>query len=175
LAQSDLHITGSVYPFKVKRPDGEEIQLDTFKGKVVLIVNTASRCGRAPQLRSLESLYQKYKGQGFIVVGFPSNDFSQEPLEGTALQEYCEINYGVSFLIMDKIHVRGSNAHPLFQFFSDKKKNGRIATTPRWNYYKFLVGRDGKVIDSFWTYRGPLNKKIIRAIETALSVETISK
>lgn len=159
----------SIYQFKVTTLQGKEISLEDYKGKVILIVNTATRCGRRGQLEDLEKIYQKYKDKGFVVLGFPSNDFAQEPLNGEAIQEYCEINFGVTFPMMNKINVRGENADPLFKFFSDKNKNGMIERTPRWNFYKFLIGKDGKVIDSFWTYRKPTNKKITSAIENALN------
>lgn len=159
----------SIYQFKVKTLQGKEISLEAYKGKVILIVNTATRCGRRGQLEDLELIYQQFKDRGFIVIGFPSNDFAQEPLNGEAISEYCSINYGVTFPMMNKINVRGENADPLFKFFSDKNKNGIIERTPKWNFYKFLIGRDGKVLNSFWTYRRPVNKKIITAIEKALA------
>ncbi len=158
----------SIYQFKVTTLQGKEISLEAYKGKVLLIVNTATRCGKRGQLEDLETIYQKYKDRGFSVLGFPSNDFAQEPLNGEAIQEYCSINYGVTFPMMNKINVRGENADPLFSFFSDKNKNGVIARTPKWNFYKFLIGKDGFVRDSFWTYRRPVNKKITDAIENAL-------
>lgn len=159
----------SIYQFKVTTLQGKEISLEDYKGKVILIVNTATRCGRRGQLEDLEKIYQKYKDKGFVVLGFPSNDFAQEPLNGEAIQEYCSINYGVTFPMMNKINVRGKNADPLFKFFSDKNQNGAIERIPKWNFYKFLIGKNGKVLDSFWTYRKPTNKKITSAIENALN------
>lgn len=159
----------SIYQFKVTTLQGKEISLEDYKGKVILIVNTATRCGRRGQLEDLEKIYQKYKDKGFEVLGFPSNDFAQEPLNGEAIQEYCSINFGVTFPMMNKINVRGENADPLFKFFSDKNQNGVIERIPKWNFYKFLIGKNGKVLDSFWTYRKPTNKKITSAIEKALN------
>lgn len=162
-------MNNSIYQFSVSTLQGKEISLEEYKGKVILIVNTATRCGRRGQLEDLEIIYQKYKDKGFVVIGFPSNDFAQEPLNGEAIQEYCAMNYGVTFPMMNKVHVRGEKAAPLFQFFSDKNKNGAIERIPKWNFYKFLIGKDGKVITSFWTYRRPVNKKITTAIEAALN------
>lgn len=161
----------TIYQFTVKDLQGKEVPLANYKDKVLLIVNTATRCGEVPQLSKLESLYQKYKNQGFEVLGFPSNQFAkQEPLDGEAIAEYCQINYGVSFKMFDKVDVRGSNAHPVFQFFYDKKQNGRIAARPWWNYYKFLIDRNGHVVDYFITYTYPNSKRLQRAIEKSLGI-----
>ncbi len=158
----------TIYGFTTKTLQGKEIALDAYRGKVLLVVNTATGCGQSPQLESLEALYRKYKDNGLVIIGFPSDSFAQEPREGEEIAEYCSVNYGVSFPMMQKVQVRGENADPVFQFFANKKANGKIARIPKWNFYKFLIGRDGKVIDAFWTYRKPTNKKIIRAIENAL-------
>lgn len=158
----------SVYSFATKTLQGKEISLSDFRGKVLLVVNTATGCGQSPQLTALEKLYQEYKDRGLMVIGFPSDQFNQEPLEGNSIQEHCSINYGVTFPMMEKVMVNGKNAHPLFKFFNNKNENGAIQAHPRWNFYKFLIGRNGEVIDYFWTYRQPGNKKIRAAIEKAL-------
>jgi len=165
----------SIYGYKIKTLQGNEISMDVYKGNVLLIVNTASECGRTPQLEDLEMLYKKYRASGLMVLGFPSNDFAQEPLEGEALKEFCEMNYGVTFPILEKVNVNGQNAHPLFHFFADKQLNGKTSRPPKWNFYKYLVGHDGQLIDSYWSYRRPKNRKIIRAIEKALSAADASK
>lgn len=163
----------TIYGFTARNSAGKEILFDQFKDKVLLIVNTASGCGHTPQLAELEEIYQRYKNSGLIVIGFPTDQFSQEPLEGKAIDEFCSVNYGVTFPIMEKCKIKGEHAHPIFQFFADKKQNGKISSAPYWNFYKYLIGRDGKVIDYFFTYRHPTNKKITRAIEKALSINPI--
>ncbi|MBK7567659.1 MAG: glutathione peroxidase [Bacteroidetes bacterium] len=164
----------TIYGFTARNSAGKEILFDQFRDKVLLIVNTASGCGHTPQLAELEEIYQRYKNSGLIILGFPTDQFSQEPLEGKAIDEFCSVNYGVTFPIMEKGNIKGEHAHPLFQFFADKKQNGKIKSSPYWNFYKYLIGRDGKVIDYFFTYRHPTNRKITRAIEKALSVKTTS-
>ena len=161
----------TIYGFTARNSAGKEIGLNQFKGKVLLIVNTASGCGHTPQLGELEEIYQRYKNDGLQIIGFPTDQFSQEPLVGKAIDEFCSVNYGVTFPIMEKGNIKGEHAHPLFQFFADKKQNGKIKSSPYWNFYKYLIGRDGKVIDYFFTYRHPTSKKIVRAIEKALSVK----
>lgn len=160
----------TIYPYTSTLLNGKEISFDQFRGKVILVVNTASRCGHDYQLGMLESVYKKYKDQGLVIVGFPSDQFAQEPLDSEGIAEHCSINYGVTFPMMQKIKVRGQDAHPIYRFFADKKLNGAISSKPKWNFYKYLIGRDGQVIDYFWTYRKPDNAKFIRAIERALKV-----
>jgi len=167
-------VDNTIYQFKFITTSGKEITTAELSGKVVLIVNTATKCGHTPQLETLEALYHKYKDSGLLILGVPSDQFAQEPLEGENISEYCSINYGVTFPMLQKTPVRGEHAHPVFTFFADEKKNGKIASTPKWNFYKYLIGRDGKVIDYFWTYRKPDNKKIIRAIEKALAEKPIA-
>ena len=163
----------SIYELRAKNMAGEEISLEKYRGKVVLIVNTASKCGQAPQLEKLEELYQDYKKDGFVVLGFPCGQFAgQEPLEGEDIAEYCQINYGVSFPMFDKVDVRGPNTHPVFRFMASRQKNGKFSVRPWWNYYKFLVGRDGKVIDYWITYTQPDVPRIRKTIEKALAVGT---
>lgn len=160
----------TIYPFSANKLNGQPFSFEQLRGKVVLVVNTASKCGHDYQLGMLEELYRTYKDRGLMIIGFPSDQFAQEPLDSSGIAEHCSINYGVSFPMMEKIKVRGKMAHPLYQFFADKKANGVLSNTPKWNFYKFLIGRDGKVIDYFWTYRKPDNKKFRMAIEKALAV-----
>ncbi len=159
----------TIYQFVVKTLADEEFSLSAYRNEVLLIVNTATKCGHAPQLEQLETLYQRYKNKGFTVLAFPSAQFNQEPLEGKAIGEYCSKNYGITFPMLQKIQLRGDDAHPLYKFFADKRLNGKIASKPRWNYYKYLIGNDGKVIDYYVTWLSPSSKKITRAIENALT------
>ena len=159
----------TIYQFKVKNLAGQEVSLADYEGKVLLIVNTASKCGLTPQLKGLEALYQKYKDRGLVVLGFPSNDFGgQEPLEGAQISEFCTKNYGVSFPVFDKVSVKGDATCPLYQFLSDEARNGKVSAKPMWNFHKYLVGRDGKVVDYFASTTAPDAEKIAKAIEAIL-------
>lgn len=159
----------TIHQFTVKNLAGQEVDLEDYKGKVLLIVNTATECGFTPQLDGLEKLYKKYKDRGFEILAFPSNDFAgQEPRDGDAIQNFCEKNYGVSFPFFEKVHVKGSNKAPIFEFLSNKKQNGKVSSTPKWNFHKYLVDRDGKVVDYFYTFTKPEAKRLKRAIEKLL-------
>lgn len=159
----------NVYDFTVKDLSGKTVPMKEFAGNVLLIVNIASGCGQAPQLSALETLYQQYKSKGFFVIGFPSNQFKQEPLQGKEISQLCSEYYGVTFPIMEKIQVRGKETHPLFNFFADKKQNGKFSSRPYWNYYKYLIDRNGNAVDYFFTYRKPLSGKITEMIEEELT------
>lgn len=159
----------TIYSITGTTLSGRNFSFDQYKGKVLLVVNTASKCGHDYQLGLLEDLYKEFKDQGFEIIGFPSDQFAQEPLEGEAIAEHCSINYGVTFPMMAKTKVRGADAHPLYKFFADKKANGKFSNRPKWNFYKYLIGRDGKVIDYFWTYRKPNNPVLRKAVQNALA------
>ena len=134
-----------------------------YKGKTLLIVNTASYCGFTPQFEALEALYAKYKEKGVVVLGFPSHDFNQEDKDEGKTAELCELTYGVKFPMFEPISVRGDDADPLYRILA--KESG---TTPKWNFYKYIVNRDGKVVDSFNSMTKPDSKKLIKALEAAM-------
>ena len=160
----------SIYQFQVKNANGKTVPLSDYKGKVVLIVNTASECGFTPQFAKLEALYQKFKDDDFIILGFPANDFSdQEPNDAHGAEEFCQINYGVSFPMMEKVHVKGSEQHDLFHFFSMKKENGNFSSTPKWNFHKFLVNKHGEAVDYFYTPTNPDGSKVRKAVKKLLA------
>jgi glutathione peroxidase len=160
----------SIYQFDIKKIDGEEISLSKYKGKVLLIVNTASQCGFTPQLKDLAALKNEFKDADFEILGLPSNDFGgQEPLDGVAIAAFCE-NYGSNFPVFDKIRVRGPYAHPLYKFFSDKKENGKFGSVPRWNFHKFLIDKDGMVQDFFYPFTKPNTSKVKKKIQRLLAV-----
>jgi glutathione peroxidase len=160
----------NIYNISVDEIGGKAKKLADYKGKVLLIVNTASKCGFTPQFEDLEALYQDYKDKEFEILGFPSNQFQdQEPLEGEALNEFCQINYGVTFKIFDKVEVKGDKAAPLFQYLSNKDLNGNINSTPKWNFHKFLVNKDGEVVDYFYTITNPNSRKVRKAIDKLLA------
>lgn len=130
--------------FKIETLSGDDFDLKQFKGKKVLIVNTASKCGLTPQYEKLEALYQKYKEKGLVIIGFPANDFlSQEPGSDKEIASFCKQNYGVSFPMMSKISVKGDDMHPLYQFLTQKSKNGVSDSKVAWNFQKYLIDKNG--------------------------------
>jgi glutathione peroxidase len=139
----------SLYDLSAKLNNGEDKKLSDYKGKVLLIVNTASECGFTPQYQGLQEIYERYKGRGFQVLGFPCDQFGhQEPGSDRDIQSFCETNYGVSFPIFSKIEVNGENAHPVFQFLKSKK-GGLLGDGIKWNFTKFLVDNEGNVVDRY--------------------------
>jgi glutathione peroxidase len=140
----------SVYDFTASTLDGKPKKLVDFKGKVLLVVNTASKCGFTPQYKGLEALYRQYQGKGFAVLGFPSNQFgAQEPGPESEIAEFCEMNYGVTFPMFAKIDVNGDAAHPLYQHLKAAAPGVLGSESIKWNFTKFLVGKDGKVVKRY--------------------------
>lgn len=145
----------NIYDFVVQKSNGEDYKLEEYKGKVMLIVNTASECGFTPQFEGLQALYEKYKDQGFVILGFPCNQFGgQEPGSGAEANQNCKINYGVTFPIHEKVDVKGENQHPLFRYLTDAAK-GMLSEKIKWNFTKFLVDRDGNVVSRFSPQKKP--------------------
>ncbi len=139
-----------IYDFTVRTIEGFQKSLDDYRGKVVLIVNTASKCGFTPQYEGLQELYRKYKDRGFVVLGFPSNDFMrQEPGTSEEIKQFCEVSFGVKFPMFEKIKVRGRNKHPLYEFLTSKKTNPGFGGSIKWNFTKFLIDREGRIINRF--------------------------
>ena len=160
----------NIYSFKVKKINGEEQPLSAYRNKVVLIVNTASACGFTPQLKELQQLKDEINSPDFEILGFPTNDFGkQEPLNGSDIASFCEINHGVKFPVFDKIMVRGAHAHPLYQFLSDKKQNSKLSSKPRWNFHKYIVNKNGELEDYFLPFTKPLSSKIKKKIQQLLN------
>ena len=158
----------SIYDFEANRIDGKNVKLSAFKGKVLLIVNTASQCGFTPQFAGLEELHEKYADKGLVVLGFPSNQFgSQDPGTNDEIGAFCTTNYGVSFPMMEKIDVNGSNATPLYQWLTKEKPGLLGSTAIKWNFTKFLVGRDGQVRKRYAPLDTPAS--LTRDIEAALA------
>jgi glutathione peroxidase len=159
----------SIHRFKVNDINGNPIDLSIYKGKVLLIVNTASKCGFTPQLDDMEKLYKDFKSQGFEILAFPSNDFgAQEPLEGKAIHDFCKENYNVSFSFFEKTHVKGSRASKLYQFFSSKRLNGRLNSIPKWNFHKYLIDKEGRLVNYYFTITNPNSIKIRKEITNLL-------
>lgn len=137
----------SVHQFEVVTIDGDTISLGAYKGKKIMLVNTASKCGLTPQYQQLEALYEKYKGENFVVIGFPANNFmSQEPGSNKEIAEFCQKNYGVSFPMMAKISVKGDDQHPLYHFLTNKSENGLEDNEVKWNFQKYLIDEEGKLV-----------------------------
>ncbi|MDR4314678.1 glutathione peroxidase [Niallia circulans] len=140
----------SIYDFKVKTMDGKMQALSDFKGNIILIVNTASKCGFTPQFKELQELYQKFKEEGFVVLGFPSNQFmSQDPGTNEEIKSFCEMNYGVTFPMFAKIDVNGKEADPLYQYLTKEAPGTLGVKAIKWNFTKFLIDRNGNVVDRY--------------------------
>jgi len=155
----------SIYDFTMTAIDGKPAPLSQFKGKVVLVVNVASRCGFTPQYAGLEALYRKYKDRGFVVIGVPANNFGgQEPGSNEEIAQFCKRTYDVTFPMMAKVSVKGEDMHPLYKYLT-AAKGGDI----RWNFTKFLVGKDGRVLERFEPKVEPTAPEVVAAIERALA------
>jgi len=147
-----------------KLGSSEQVKLcDEYVGKVLLVVNTASKCAFTPQYEGLEKLYQEKKNDGLVVIGFPSNDFRQELGDDKEIQNFCRINYGVEFPMFSRISVKGEQAHPFYQALAREAD-----AAPRWNFYKYLIDRDGRLVDSFSSFTSPDSDKLREAIEQVL-------
>jgi glutathione peroxidase len=159
---------GTIYDFDAQRIDGQAVALADYRGKVLLIVNTASQCGFTPQFAGLEALHQQYAEQGLVVLGFPSNQFgSQDPGSNQEIGAFCTQNYGVSFPMMEKIDVNGANAAPLYRWLAKEKPGLLGSTAIKWNFTKFLVGRDGQVRKRYAPLDTPAS--LAKDIEAALA------
>lgn len=160
-------MSDSIYNIRVKQINGEDIALSEYQDKVLLIVNTASKCGFTPQFAELEALYQQYKAQGFVVLGFPCNQFAkQDPADNSEILQFCEKNYGVSFPMFAKIDVNGANSHPLYQHLKSQAKGLLGSENVKWNFTKFLVNRQGEVVNRFASIKSP--KDLSKTIEALL-------
>lgn len=159
---------GSAYDFSFKTLIGEKpMPLSDYKGKVLLVVNTASKCGFTPQYEGLEKLYQRFKDKGLVIIGVPSNDFGkQEPGTNEEIATFCQLNYGVTFPMTSKESVSGITTHPFYQW---ARRSLGFGTEPKWNFHKFLISRKGKAIDYFNSTTAPDAERVTKAIEAALA------
>jgi len=158
----------SLYDFSMKTIDGKELKLKDYKGKVLLIVNTASKCGFTPQYKDLQEIYRKYNEKGLVILGFPANDFGQqEPGTNPEIKEFCSLNYQVDFPLFEKVSVKGESQHPLFKFLTEQK-NPDFTGEIKWNFEKILVGKDGQVLHRFRSKVKPNDRELVEAIELAL-------
>ena len=154
------------HDFTVKTIEGEDFDLSQLRGKKVLVVNTASKCGFTPQYEDLQNLYEKYGGEKFIVIGFPANNFlRQEPGSNEEIREFCTRNYGVSFPMMEKISVKGRDMAPVYKWLTSKDENGTMNSSVKWNFQKYLVDENGKLVDMASSKTNPFNPRIVQWIE----------
>ena len=156
---------GSLYDFEIKSISGEKIRLSDYKNKVILLVNTASQCGFTPQYSGLQKIYDRYKDDDFIVLGVPSNDFNQELSNEKDVKKFCEIRYGVNFPLTSIQKIKGENAHPLYKWISG---NVSAIGQPRWNFHKYLISKDGNILNWFSSMTSPTSDNLTKQIEEAL-------
>lgn len=155
------------YDFKARKMNGQEVSMEIYKGKIIVVVNTASKCGLTPQFKELEALYQEYKNQGVEILGFPCNQFAkQDSGSNEEIHEFCQLNYGVSFNMFEKIDVNGDKAHPLYKYLKNEAK-GLLSKEIKWNFTKFLIDANGNVIKRYAPTVSPL--KIKNDIEKLLN------
>ena len=155
------------FDLNIKSINNEELNLQKFRGKIILLVNVASKCGFTKQYTGLQKLYENFKDKGLVVIGIPSNQFGgQEPGSNTEIKEFCETNFNITFPIADKVNVKGENAHDIYKW---AKKNYGPSTVPKWNFHKILINQDGKIEDTFASFTKPTSNKIIKKIEQLLN------
>ncbi|MEN1760120.1 glutathione peroxidase [Anoxynatronum sibiricum] len=155
------------YEFSATNIDGETVNMADYKGKVVVVVNTASKCGLTPQFKELEAMYQDYRDKGFEILGFPTNQFAnQDPGSNDEIQQFCQLNYGVTFTMFEKIDVNGDNAHPIFKYLKQEKKS-LLGSDIKWNFAKFLIDSSGQVVKRYAPTTAPA--KMRKDIEKLLS------
>ena len=153
------------HDFRIESISGEEMSLSDFKNKVVLLVNTASQCGFTPQYAGLQKIYDRYKDDGFVVLGVPSDDFNQELSSDDDVKKFCEIRYGVNFPLTSIQKIKGESAHPLYKWITN---NISVIGQPRWNFHKFLISKDGKVLNWFSSMTSPTSEGLLKQLEQAL-------
>jgi glutathione peroxidase len=164
--KGSANYTQLAHEFKFNSIDGQSIDLNEYKNKVIVVVNVASRCGFTNQYKDLQYLWKNYKDKNLIVIGVPTNDFKQEPGSNADIKNFCETNFNVNFPITGKINVLGENAHPFYKW---AKENFGKAAVPKWNFHKIIIGKDGKVADTFASITNPSSKKFINFIEEQIS------
>jgi len=158
--------TKTFFDFKINSINGEELDLSSFKGKTILLVNVASKCGFTNQYDDLQNLYDDLKDKGLIVIGIPTNQFGgQEPGSEKEIKNFCETNFNITFPMTSKYEVKGANAHPIYIWAKDTFGK---STVPKWNFHKILINKDGKIEDTFASFTGPLSNKVVKKIEQIL-------
>ena len=156
--------------FTMKSLSGQDVNLATYQGKVILMVNTASKCGYTPQYKDLEALYKKYQDKGLVILGFPSNDFGhQEPGTDEQIADFCQKNYGVTFPMFSKVAVKGPDKVPLFKELTDEKTDPKFPGEIKWNFEKFLISRSGEIVQRFRSKVTPTSDEVVKAVEAELA------
>ena len=154
--------SGVAYDYRFNGIDGNQIKLSDFRNKVIVVVNVASRCGYTPQYEDLQTLYNNYKDRNLIIIGVPTNNFKQEPGTNDQIKDFCETNFGITFPMTEKINVIGNNSHPFYKW---AKEDFGIGAIPKWNFHKIVIGKNGKVVDTFASFTKPTSKKFVKLIE----------
>ena len=162
LEKASANYSKLVYDFEFNSIDGNKIKLSNFKNKVLVIVNVASRCGYTPQYEDLQILWSNYKNKNLIVIGVPTNNYKQEPGNNKEIKNFCETNFGINFPMTEKTNVIGKDAHPFYKW---AKKNHGIGAIPKWNFHKIVIGKNGKVVDTFASFTKPTSDKFLNLIE----------
>ena len=160
--KASANYTSLAYEYEFNGIDGNNIKLEDFKDKVIVIVNVASRCGYTPQYEDLQVLWSNYKERNLVVIGVPTNNFKQEPGSNKEIKDFCETNFGINFPMTEKINVIGNDAHPFYKW---AKQNYGIGAIPKWNFHKIVIGKNGKVADTFASFTKPSSKKFLKLIE----------
>ena len=156
---------GTAYDYEFNSIDGDLIALSQYKGKVIVVVNVASRCGYTPQYEDLQTLWSEYKSKNLVVLGIPTNNFRQEPGNNKEIKNFCQTNFGITFPMTEKISVIGNNSHPFYKW---ARKDYGIGAIPKWNFHKIIIGKDGKVAETFSSITKPSSKKFIKVIENLI-------
>ena len=160
--KANANYSSLAYDFSFNSIDGNSIKLDEYKNQIIVVVNVASRCGYTPQYEDLQKLWTNYKKMGLVVIGVPTNNFKQEPGSNEEIKNFCETSFGIDFPMTKKMDVIGKDAHPFFKW---AKKNHGISAIPKWNFHKIIIGKDGKVMDTFASFTKPSSSKFIKIIE----------
>ena len=163
--KANANYNNLAYDYSFKGLDGNEIKLEKYKDKVIVVVNVASRCGYTPQYEDLQTLWVNYEKKDLVVLGVPTNNFRQEPGTNDEIKDFCETNFGISFPMTEKTDVVGNNAHPFYKWAKD---NHGISAIPKWNFHKIIIGKNGKVSDTFASFTKPSSKKFIQLIESEI-------
>jgi len=169
IAKSETADEGGIYSFTMKSIEGTDVALSSYNGKVLLLVNVASKCGFTPQYKDLEALYRKYEDRGLVILGFPANNFAwQEPGTDAEIKTFCTTTYDVTFPMFSKISVKGKDQHPLYRYLTSESTNPKFAGDVKWNFTKYLVDRKGNIVGKFGSSVKPLSDELVGAIESAL-------
>ncbi len=163
--KTEANYSNLAYNYEFEGIDGNTIKLNDYKNKVIVIVNVASRCGYTPQYEDLQNLWSFYKNKNLVVIGVPTNNFRQEPGSNKEIKDFCETNFGINFPLTVKVDVIGKNAHPFYKWAKD---NHGIGAVPKWNFHKIIVGKNGKVVDTFASFTKPSAAKFINLIEAEI-------